>query len=146
MSDGFRRDLELAPGTGFRLRRRLSARVFSALLALAAIGWGAFDLSVGYRVVGVATIALAVAFVAQLVYAELDAWRFEDAELRSRRVRVPAREIRGVQVEFVSGRARAWIELRGGGQLALVEGDEREVRRIADRLAGAISHPPEVLH
>ena len=146
MSEGFRRDLELAPGTGFRLRRRLSARVFSALLAVAAIGWGAFDLTIGYRVVGLATIALAVAFVVQLVYAELDAWRFENAELRSRRVRVPAREIGGVQVEFVHGRARAWVELRGGGQLALVEGEEREVRRIADRLAGAIAHPPEVLH
>src|SRR4051812_37059563 len=105
MSEGFRRDLELAPGKGFRLRRRLSARIFSALLAFAAIAWGAFDLSIGYRVVGVATIALAIAFVVQLVWAELDAWRFEDAELRSRRVRVPVGRIRGVQVEFVKGRA-----------------------------------------
>src|SRR5205807_6087160 len=87
MSEGFRRDLELAPGAGFRLRRRLSARIFSALLALAAIGWGAFDLSIGYRFVGAATIALAVAFIVQLVYAELDSWRFENAELRSRRLR-----------------------------------------------------------
>src|SRR5262245_6490094 len=133
MSDGFRRDLELAPGKGFRLRRRLSARIFSALLAFAAIGWGAFDLSIGYRAVGIATIALALAFVVQLVWAELDSWRFENAELRSRRVRVPARQIRGVQVEFVRGRARASVELRDGGQIALVEGDEAEVRRIADR-------------
>ena len=146
MSEGFRRDLELAPGKGFRLRRRLSARIFSALLAFAAIAWGAFDLSIGYRVVGLATIALALAFVVQLIWAELDAWRFENAELRSRRVRVPVRQIRGVQVEFVKGRARASIELSGGEQLPLVEGDEAEVRRIADRLSGMIARPPEVLH
>ena len=146
MSEGFRRDLELAPGAGFRLRRRLSARIFSALLALAAIGWGAFDLSIGYRFVGAATILLAVAFIVQLVYAELDSWRFEDAELRSRRVRLPARKIRGVQVEFVKGRARAWIELLDGGHVALVEGDEVEVRRIADRLAVVIAQRPEVMH
>ncbi|MCA1828170.1 MAG: hypothetical protein ABR567_02685 [Myxococcales bacterium] len=146
MSEGFRRDLELAPGGGFRLRRRLSARIFSALLAFAAIAWGAFDLSIGYRFVGAATIALAVAFVVQLVWAELDSWRFEDAELRSRRLRLPARKIRGVQVEFVKGRARAWVELRDGGQVALVEGDEAEVRRIADRLSGMIASRPEVLH
>ena len=146
MSEGFRRDLELAPGGGFRLRRRPSARIFSALLALAAIGWGAFDLSIGYRFVGAATILLAVAFIVQLVYAELDSWRFEDAELRSRRLRLPARKIRGVQVEFVKGRARAWIELRDGGQVALVEGDEVEVRRIADRLVGVIAQRPEVMH
>src|SRR5438105_15839256 len=109
MSDGFRRDLELAPGAGFRLRRRLSARVFSGLLAVAAIGWGAFDLSIGYRFVGAATMALAIAFVTQLVYAELDRWRFENSELRSRRLRLPARDIRGVEIEFVQGRARAWI-------------------------------------
>ena len=147
MSDGFRRDLELAPGAGFRLRRRLSARIFSFLLALAAIGWGAFDLFVGYRLVGVATIAIAIAFVVQLVWAELDAWRFEDAELRARGVRVPARQIRGVQVEFVKGLARASVELRDGEQLPLVEGDEMEVRRIADRLASVVRDPPpEVLH
>lgn len=146
MSDGFRRDVELAPGPGFRLRRRLSARIFSALLALAAIGWGLFDLSIGYRFVGAATIALAVAFVVQLVRAELDMLRFENAALRSRSFAVPARDIRGVQVEFVKGRARAWAELRDGRQLALVEGEEREVRRIAERLSGVIARPPEVLH
>jgi len=146
MSDGFRRDLELAPGGGFRLRRRLSARIFSALLALAAVAWGAFDLSIGYRIVGAATIALAVAFIVQLAYAELDSWRFEDAELRSRRLRLPARKIRGVQIEFVKGRARAWIELRDGGQVALVEGDEVEVRRIAGRVVGVIAQRPAVMH
>jgi hypothetical protein len=45
-----------------------------------------------------------------------------------------------------SGRtARAWIETRHGEQVALVEGDEREVRRIADRLSGTLqlaSMPP----
>lgn len=146
MSDGFRRDLELAPGAGFRLRRRLSARIFSILLAIAAIGWGAFDLFIGYRLVGVATIALAIAFVVQLVWAELDAWRFEDAELRSRNLRVPARQIQGVQVEFVKGLARASVELRDGDRIALVEGDEMEVRRIAERLTAAVSGRAETLH
>jgi hypothetical protein len=74
MSDGFRRDLTLAKGAGFRLRRRLSARIFSALLALAAFGWGA------------------------------------------------------------------------GEEVPLVEGDELEVRRIAERLAGSLKEPPDMLN
>ncbi len=95
---------------------------------------------------GGATIALAVAFVVQLVRAELDTLRFENAALRSRSFSVPARDIAGVQIEFVKGRARAWVELRDGGQVALVEGNEGEVRAIAERLSGAIARPPEVLH
>ena len=150
MSDGFRRDLELAPGVGFRLRRRLSARVFSILLAIAAIGWGAFDLSIGYRFVGAATIALAAAFVVQLAQAELDFWRFEGAQAVHRtwrgELRIEARKIAGVQIEFVDGRARAWIELRDGEQVPLVEGEEGEVRRIAERLTAVVSDRPEVLH
>jgi hypothetical protein len=155
-SDGFRRDLTLAPGAGFRLRRRLSARIFSALLALAAIGWGLFDLWIGNRFVGAATIALAVAFVVQLVQAELDSWRFEAGkvvrrtfalrELRFRELRLEAREISGVQVAFGKGLARAWIETRAGEEVPLVEGDEREVRQIAERLAGTLKEPPAVLH
>lgn len=146
MSSAFRRDLELAPGAGFRLRRRLAARVFSTLLALAAIGWGAFDLWAGFRIVGAATIALAAAFVVQLVQAELDSWRFDGVQavhrglrgLRFEETRFEVRQIRGVQVRFVKGRARAWIELNDGGQVPLVEGDEPSVRRIADRLSASL--------
>jgi hypothetical protein len=144
----FRHDLELAPGTAFRLRRRTGARLFSALLAMAAVGWGAFDLWMGYRIVGAATVLLAAAFVAQLVQAELDSWLFDGREavrrtfrlrgLHFRELRLSARDIRGVEVAFGGGRARAWIEDRSGEQYALVEGDEREVRAIADRLAGSL--------
>jgi hypothetical protein len=157
MSEGYRRDLELAPGAGFRLRRRFTARLFSALLALAALGWGALDLSIGYRWVGVATIALAAAFVVQLAYSELESWRFDGGLVhRSFRPfhfpfhfeeeRLPLRRIRGVQVAFAGRRARAWVELTDGDEVPLVEGDEREVRRIADRLALLVADRPEVLH
>lgn len=144
----FRKDLELVPGAGFRLRRRGSARVFSGLLALAALGWGAYDLAAGLHVVGVATLALAAAFVVQLVQAELHAWRFEGDSLRSHRFRVEARRIEGVRLGgFKAGRARAWVETREGEELALVEGEEEEVRRIADRLSRAVllasPQPPE---
>ena len=131
----FQRDLTLAEGPGFRLRRRLGARLFSALLAAAAIGWGTFDLLAGFRLVGAATAALALAFVAQLVRAELDAWRFDGVELRSRRLRLPASQIAGVQVAAEKGRAWAWVETHSGEQFALVEGNERDVRRIANRLS-----------
>jgi hypothetical protein len=134
----FRRDLTLAPGPEFRLRRRRTARIYSGLLAVAAIGWGAFDLWAGYRWVGAATILLAVAFVVQLVQAELDSWKLTSAELRSRSLRVPIRDIQGVHVEFSGRTARAWVETRGG-PVALVEGAEAEVRDIADRLAGTLS-------
>jgi hypothetical protein len=141
----FRKDLTLAAGPEFRLRRRPSARVFSVLLALAAIGWGAFDLWAGYRLVGAATAVLAVAFVVQLIQAERAGWHFEGAELRSRRLRLPVRDIEGVHVAFSGRKSRAWIEIRDGEEVALVEGDEHEVRLIADRLAGTLrlaSIPP----
>jgi hypothetical protein len=134
----FRKDLTLAPGPEFRLRRRPSARVLSVALAVAAVGWGAFDLWAGYRVVGIATAALAVAFVIQLVQAELATWRFDGVELRSARLRVPASEIEGVHIAFSGGRARAWVETHDGDQVALLEGEEREVRRIADQLSGMV--------
>ena len=114
MRGTFRRDLTLAPGPEFRLTRRLSARILSVVLALAAIGWGVFDLWAGYRVVGAATAVLAVAFVVQLVQAELATWRFEGAELRSARLRVPAAEIAaraGLSIELPFGAIaapRAW--------------------------------------
>ncbi|HYS10111.1 MAG TPA: hypothetical protein VEP66_15320 [Myxococcales bacterium] len=138
MRGTFRRDLELAPGPEFRLTRRRSARAFSALLAVAAAGWGVFDFFIGHQVIGIATAVLAVAFVVQLVQAELSGWSFEGAELRSHRLRLPAGEIDGVHVAFSGKTARAWIETRGGEQVALVEGDEQDVRRIADRLSGTL--------
>lgn len=105
---------------------------------LAAVGWGAYDLWAGHRVIGLATAALAVVFVIQFVQGELAGWRFEDAELRSRRVRVKGKEIDSVHVSSLGGRARVWVETRAGEQVALAEGEEREVRRIADRLSAAI--------
>ncbi len=138
MRGRFRRDLALAPGPDFRLRRRPSARVSSLLLALAAIAWGAFDLWAGHRLVGAATAVLAVAFIVQFVQAEQAGWRFEGTELRSRKLRLPARDIEGVHLAFSDGWARAWVETRTGEQLALLEGEEEEVRRIADRLSGLV--------
>ena len=145
MRGTFRKDLTLASGPEFRLTRRVSARVFSALLALAAVGWGVFDIWAGYRVVGAATALLAIAFVVQFVQLERAGWRFDGAVLRSRSVRVPVGDIEGVHMAFSGRTARAWIETRHGEQVALVEGDEREVRRIADRLSGTLqlaSMPP----
>src|SRR3954471_12776803 len=112
----YRRDLELAPGPEFRLRRRRSARVFSALLAVAAVGWGAYDLASGHRWIGVATLALSAAFMIQLLQSELDSWRFEERAVVRRLLtlrgvseeRLPASEIRGVHVAFAKGRARAF--------------------------------------
>jgi hypothetical protein len=153
MFDGYRRDLELAPGAGFRLRRRLSARIFSALLALAAVAWGGFDVWSGHEFVGAATIALAAAFTGQLVLAELESWRFEGALVhralrgfRFHEERLDPRRIRGVQVNFVQGRARASVVLSGGEELPLVEGPKHEVQRIADRLSLLVAARPEVLH
>lgn len=134
----FRRDLVLAPGPEFRLRRRLSARLYSVLLALAAFGWGIYDLLAGFRLVGAATALLACAFVVQLVQAERDAWRMEGAELRSRTLRVAVGDIRGVHVQFEGRKARAWVETRGE-PVALVEGEEEEVRHIAERLSGTLA-------
>lgn len=138
MRGTFRRDLALVPGPGFRLARRPAARVLSVLLAVAAIGWGAYDLWTGHRLVGAMTAALAVAFVVQLLQAELATWRFEGGELRSYRVRLHARDVEAVHLAFSAGRARAWIETRDGEEVAILEGEEEEVRRIADRLSRAI--------
>ena len=138
MRGTFRRDLALAPGPDFRLRRRPSARLSSVLLALAAIAWGAFDLWAGHRLVGAATAVLAVAFIVQFVQAEQAGWRFEGTELRSRKLRLPAQDIQGVHLALSDGWARAWVETRNGEQVALLEGEEQEVRRIADRLSGLV--------
>jgi hypothetical protein len=150
VSGGYRRDLELAPGAGFRLRRRFSARLFSTLLAVAAIGWGAFDLYAGRVWVGAATLAVAIGFVAQFVAAELESWRFDGAlvhrGLRRFRLAETRLEIRGVQVTLAAGRARASVELLDGGEVPLVEGDEREVRLVAERLSQVSRDDPRVLH
>jgi len=130
--------MALAPGPGFHLTRKTSARVLSIALALAAVGWGIYDLWAGYRVVGAATSALAVAFIVQIVQAELATWRFEGSELRSPRMRLRARDIEGVHVAFSGPRARVWVELRDGEEVALAEGEEHEIRGIADRLAGMV--------
>ena len=145
----FRRDVELAPGPRFRLRRRLWPRLLSAAGALLGIGLGVFDVAVGFRWAGVAMLALAVAFVVQLVHAEIDSWRFDgDAavqrrlvlrELAVRETRLRASEIAGVQIQFAGARARAFIETTAGEQYPLVEGDEAEVRHIADRLTALVA-------
>jgi len=96
------------------------------------------DLWAGHRLVGAATGVLAVAFVIQFVQAEQAGWRFEGTELRSRNLRLRARDIEGVHLA-VSGRsARVWVETRDGEQVALLEGEEQEVRKIADRLTGLL--------
>ncbi len=71
--------------------------------------------------------------------------------MRSRRLRLSAKQIQGVHLAFERGRARAWVETRDGEQVALVEGDEQEVRRIADRLSGSLKlaslqPPQQTLH
>ncbi|HEY2027867.1 MAG TPA: hypothetical protein VGH20_01550 [Myxococcales bacterium] len=150
----YRRDLELAPGSGFRLRRRLSARLFSALLAVAAVCWGVFDLTSNHPWVGAATLALALAFVLQLVRSEMDTFRFDQSGVVRRVLtlrglqeeRLPAQQIRGVHIAFAKGRARAFIETLAGEEVPLVEGEERDVRRIADRLSAALSLPQGLLH
>lgn len=148
MRRAFRSDLVLAPGETFHLRRRPSARICSAALALAALGFGVYDLVAGLWLVGAATLVIALAFVAQLVRAELEVWRFEGEALRSHGFRIDARKIRGIRVgESEEGHARAWVETRDGEQLPLVEGDEREVEVIADRLSRALllasKQPPD---
>jgi hypothetical protein len=150
----YRRDLELAPGPGFRLRRRISERIIAVLLALAALVFGVYDLASGHPWVGAVTLALAVAFGVQLLQSEVDSWQFEKHAVVRRVLtmrgiseeRLPAAQIRGVHVAFTDGRARAFIETTEGEEVPLVEGKEVEVRRIADRLTAALARPPEMLH
>jgi hypothetical protein len=150
----YRRDLELAPGPEFRLRRRLSARILSALLALAALAWGAYDLAEGHPWVGAATLTLAAAFMLQLLQAEIESWRYQEPAVVRRLLtlrglreeRLPATAIRGVHVSFEKGRARAFIETVEGKEVPLVEGNENEVKVIADRLSAALARPQALLH
>lgn len=154
--EGFRRDLELAPGAGFRLRRRLWARLLSAFGVLGGAAIGLFDLMLGYRWAGAFMLVLAFAFAVQFVLAEVDAWRFERgeavrrrlvlAELTIRETRIAARHIRGVHIEFAGKRARAWIETNDGAEYALVEGKRAEVTEIADRLTASLDSARRVLH
>jgi hypothetical protein len=150
----YRRDLELAPGTEFRLRRRLSSRVLSGALALAAAAFGAYDLVAGRYWVGAGTLVLAIAFMVQLTLAEMDFWKFEERYVVRRLLtlrgvaeeRLHATEIRGVHVAFAKGRARAFIETMDGDEVPLVEGNEAEVRRVADKLNAVLMRPPGFLH
>jgi hypothetical protein len=147
----YRRDLELAPGEAFRLRRRLSPRSLPFWLVLAALGFAAYDLVAGRYWIGAATALLALAFVLESFF---DGWRVEQRvvvhrvlTLRGvREARLPASQIRGVHVAFDRGRARAFIETLDGEEVALVEGPEAPVRQIADRLSAAISDRPQTLH
>ena len=148
MRGSFRRDLELAPGEEFRLRRKPGPRLLSALLALAGLLATAVDLLAGRLWLAAAQLALSVAFVALLVQAELDTWRFEGAEavrrtfvlrqLRFRVMRVGATQIRTVSVGHDGTRTRAWIETRDGDAYALVEGDKADVARIVVRLTAGV--------
>jgi len=141
----FRRDLELELST-MRLRRKRGARRLQVLLALASFAAAGFDLVAGREWIAAAQLALALAFLAVLARAELDSWRLDgDALVRRtlslggvREERLRATDISGVLVAVSSGRARAWIEMRAGEQYALVEGDEADVRRLADRLSGSL--------
>jgi hypothetical protein len=150
----YRRDLELAPGTEFRLRRRLSSRLLSASLALAAVAFGAYDIAAGRLWIGVGTLILAIGFVAQLTQAEIDSWRFEERYVVRRMLtlrglseeRLHATEIRGVHVAFAKGRARAFIETMDGEEVPLVEGKEAEVRKVADKLNAVLVRGPGYLH
>jgi hypothetical protein len=147
----YSRDLELAPGEAFRLRRRFSPRTVSFWLALMAVAFAACDLYSRRWVIGSLTLLLALAFVAESYF---DGWRVEERAvvhrvltLRGpREQRLPAAQIRGVHVAFQNGRARAFIETLEGVEVPLVEGPEASVRQIADRLSAAISDRPRVLH
>jgi hypothetical protein len=145
---GFRRDLTLANGPGFRLRRRTSTRVLSAAGVLGGAALAVAHVRLGQPLLGAVLALLALAFLVQLIWAELDAWRFDGRaavhrevvlrQLALRETRVALRQIRGVQVEFVGRRARAWIETVRGEEYPLVEGDSDEVERIADRLSAQL--------
>ena len=148
MRGSFRRDLELAPGVGFRLRRKLGPRLLSAALALAGLLATLVDLLAGRSWLAAAQLALSVAFIGLLVQAELDSWRFDGAgavrrtfvlrQLRFRVLRVEAAQIRRVSIEQDGARARAWIETRAGDDYALVEGAEADVARIVERLSASV--------
>jgi hypothetical protein len=147
----YRRDLELAPGAEFRLRRRFSPKSLSFWLALAAVAFAGFDLYERRPWVGVITLLLSLAFVAENYF---DGWRVEGRVVVHRALtlrgpktdRLPAAQIRGVHVAFDNGRARAFIETIIGEEIPLVEGPEASVRQIADRLSDAISNTPRLLH
>jgi hypothetical protein len=148
MRGRFRRDLELAPGGEFRLRRRRGPRLLSAALAFAGVLATAVDVFAFRPWLAAAQLVLSLAFVLLLLLAELDSWSFEGEQavrrmfdlraLGFREYRVAAKQIRRVSVAAEDGRARAWIETRGGDEYALVEGDEREVLRIVERLQASV--------
>jgi len=113
----FRRDLELAPGTQFRLRRRKWARALSIFGVGGGLALGVYDLTVGYVATGALMLILALAFLVQHVQAELDEWRFEgNAAVRTRFIlrefalretRVPAESSSALRLRAVASRPNA---------------------------------------
>ena len=148
MRGSFRRDLELAPDSAFRLRRKRGPRLLSGLLAIAGLLATAVDIFAFRPWLAAAQLMLSLAFILLLLQAELDSWRFDGEEavrrtfvwraLGFREYRLGARQIRRVGLAAADGHARAWIEMRAGEEYALVEGDEAEVRRIVERLAASV--------
>src|SRR5579862_1483016 len=120
----YSRDFELAPGKGFRLRRRFSPGSFSFWLVLAAIGFAIFDFVARRPFVGAATLLLALAFLAESWFVS---WSVDGRVLVHRALtlrglreeRLPAAQIRGVHVAFEKERARAFIETLEGEEVPL---------------------------
>jgi hypothetical protein len=146
----FRRDLELVPSAfgEFRLRRKRGARLLNVGLALAGLFTTLMDYRTGRTWFAAAQLAMTVAFVALLLRAELDSWRFDGgqavrrtfrfAALRFEEVRLDAKQIASVAVRRGGARAQAWIETRSGERYALVEGKVAEVDPIVQRLSAAV--------
>jgi len=131
-----------------RLKRKRGARLLSVGLAAASLAAAGIDLLARRPWIAAAQLSLALAFAALLARSELESWRFDGQQLvrrsfslrglRVREVRLWARSIRGIGLARDGGRARAWVETRGGRQYALVEGEEAEVERIVEGMRHAL--------
>lgn len=150
MRGRFRRDLELVPSElgEFRLRRKRGARLLNLALALAGLLTTLLDYRTGRYGFAAAQLAMTVAFVALLLRAELDSWRFDGGQavrrtfhfgaLRFEEIRLEAKQIAGIAVYRGGVLAQAWIETKSGEKYALVEGKQAEVDRIVQRLSTAV--------